>query len=165
MDTQELKLSAPWLVYYRKIEALFGVDPEIRVEFDEDNFEIELFVEDQDKANAIAQLLPATTQFGNIEVKTKVFLANENSWRAQIIQKAFNNSPILKDIQTVEADEMSNPMCFVIFKKEVVQYFSDNAGDIHGITSTLYQDLAKELLGSDQGIYFCTDSAQMMVQE
>ena len=32
----EVKLSSPWVLYYRKLEALFGNDPDIEVEFDAD---------------------------------------------------------------------------------------------------------------------------------
>ena len=48
-------------------------------------------------------------------------------------------------------------MRYVLFKKEVVQYDSDDISDFHGVCSTLYQDLAKEIIGEDEGIYFCTD--------
>jgi len=32
---KKVSLSAPWTIYYREIEELFGSDPEIRVEYDE----------------------------------------------------------------------------------------------------------------------------------
>lgn len=157
METNKVKLSAPWVIYYRQIEALFGVDPEVSVEFDEEALEIKLKVEDASKADAIAQLLPASKNFGNVDVTITVIPANADNWKAHIIQKAFKNSPVLEDIQIVQTELMSNPMCFVIFKKEVVQYYSDNAGDYHGLTSTLYQDIAKELIPAE-GVYYCTDN-------
>ena len=45
----------------------------------------------------------------------------------------------------------------MVFQNKVVQYFSDNMQDINGFTSTLYQEIAKELFGVDGGLYFCTD--------
>lgn len=156
-NMKELKLSAPWVVYFRQIESLFGEDPEIKVEFDEENIEVKLFVENESKADAIAKLLPMSKKFGNVELKITVIPANAENWKAQIVSEAFKGNPAVVDIKTIKIEEMSNPMCFVIFKKEVVQYFSDNAGDYHGLTSTLYQDLAKELIPAE-GIYYCTDN-------
>jgi hypothetical protein len=48
----------------------------------------------------------------------------------------------------------------VVFVPEVVQYYTDNLGDINGFRTTLYQELAKELFGDSElsrGVYFCTD--------
>jgi len=157
MFNENLSLSAPWEVYYRQVDALFGVDPEVNVEFDDDNLILKVYVDNASKAEAIAQLLPMTKQFGNVEVLINVIPANLDNWKASIVKKAFEGNPAVVDIQTIEFDELSNPMCFVSFKKEVVQYYSDNAGDLHGLTSTLYQDIAKELIPSD-GIYYCTDN-------
>ena len=48
---------------------------------------------------------------------------------------------------------------YVVFKNCVVQFFADNLNDCHGIISTLYQDIAEEILTGDgaQGVYFNTD--------
>jgi len=35
MENNKLTMSAPWVLYYKKINALFGVDDEINIEFDE----------------------------------------------------------------------------------------------------------------------------------
>jgi hypothetical protein len=48
----------------------------------------------------------------------------------------------------------------VVFVPKVVQYYTDNLGDINGFRTTLYQELAKELFGESEltrGVYFCTD--------
>ena len=49
-------------------------------------------------------------------------------------------------------------MTYVVFKKEVVQYFNDSLGDIHGVCSTLMQDIAKDIFEDTEGVYFCTDT-------
>lgn len=57
----KFKLSAPWVTLHRQIEALFGEDPDIKVEYvagDGEDPIIKLYVEGQDKADAIEQLLP-----------------------------------------------------------------------------------------------------------
>lgn len=52
-----------------------------------------------------------------------------------------------------------NSFTYVVFEKEVVQYWNDNLADYNGLTSTLYQDLAKEIFedANLDGVYFCTD--------
>lgn len=151
----DVKLSSPWVLYYRKLEALFGNDPDIEVEFDEDEYEIKLYVDNISKADALSQLLPDYKAFGNLKVLISVIPSNSSQWKAHLIPEAFKGNPAFKDMQIVEGI-MSNPVCYVIFKKEVVQYPSDNLGDIHQITSTLYQDIAKELIDIE-GVCYCTD--------
>ena len=38
---------------------------------------------------------------------------------------------------------------------------NDDLSDAHGICSTLYQDLAKEVFGESEGIFFCTEVSPM----
>ena len=49
-------------------------------------------------------------------------------------------------------------MTYVVFVKEVVQYFNDDLGDANGVCSTLYQDIAKRLFTSTEGVFFCTNT-------
>ena len=65
------KLSSPWVTLYREIEAMFGEDPDIKVEYvagDGNDPIIKLYVEGQDKADAIAKILPETYEFGGVTV-------------------------------------------------------------------------------------------------
>ena len=50
-------------------------------------------------------------------------------------------------------------MVYVVFKNCVVQFFNDNLNDCHGVISTLYQDIAADVLTGEgaQGVYFNTD--------
>ena len=66
----------------------------------------------------------------------------------------FDNEALI-DIAVVHGIFASD-LVYVIFKKEVVQYFNDNLGDYNGICSTLYQELAKNVLKPQPGIFFCT---------
>jgi hypothetical protein len=53
---------------------------------------------------------------------------------------------------------LTNPITYVIFKKEVVQYYDDNLGDAHGNRTTLYEQIANQIFEDREGIYFCTDN-------
>ena len=52
------------------------------------------------------------------------------------------------------------PFTYVVFKNCVVQFFNDNLNDPHGVLSTLYQDIAREVFGDcgmAGGVAYCTD--------
>ena len=150
-------LSSPWVIFYREIEALFKDDPAISVDYDEDTKTIKLYVEGAEKADALAQLLPTERKFGNITVKIDVIPSNlgEPS-KLQLFQKAFDGNPALSYIhESVGVFDFD----YVVFKAKVVQYLSDNTGDVNRLTSTLYQDIAKDVFEDTQGVFFCADIA------
>ena len=153
----KVNLSSPWVTFYREIEVLFSEDPEVTVIFDEDELEIRLYVDDAKKANALEKLLPYERTFGNVTVHVIVIPPNDtNEFDAQLFYDAFNGNEALSFIDVVEG-VFDNPLAYVVFKNKVVQYFNDDLGDIHGVCSTLYQDIAKRLFEGCKGIYFCTD--------
>ena len=155
--SKNVKLAAPWVTYFRKIEALFGADPDVDVRLDEEKKVITLYVSGEDKADAIAQLLPFQKEFGNVTVQINVVPANREEYQTiDLINLAFKGNPNLSYIETVDGI-FSNKINYVVFKNEVVQYFNDNLNDIHGLTSTLYQDIAKDIFGTNKDVCFCTD--------
>ena len=84
---------------------------------------------------------------------------NANEDKLTLISKAFEGNPAFSDIVSTEL--FNKPISYVLFRKEVVQYFNDDLSDAHGICSTLYQDLAKEVFGESEGIFFCTEVSPM----
>ena len=153
-----LKLSPPWVILYREIEALFKDDPEVRVIFDEDEIEIKLYVENAEKADALTQLLPAEKEFGNVTAKITVIPANAlSSSKLSLYLAAFKGNPALSYVQTVHGI-YTNDINYVVFRNKVVQYWTDNLRDINGLCSTLYQEIAKDVFGESEGIFFCTDT-------
>lgn len=153
---ENLKLSSPWILFYREIEALFKEDPAIKVEYNEDTQTIKLFVEGEEKADALTQLLPAERTFGNITVKVTVIPANlGNASTLQLFQKAFEGNAAFAFTYASDGIFSAN---YVVFKGKVVQYPSDDIGSLNGLTSALYQDIAKDIFGQDTpGLYFCTE--------
>lgn len=155
---KNLNLSTPWAILYHEIDAMFKKDPGVRVSFNSNIPEIRLYVEDTEKADALLKLLPNKKQFGNVTVNIVVCPANavEES-KIALLEKAFKGNEAFSRIQVVKEDFMTNPISYVLFKKEVVQYFTDDIGDAHGICSTLYQNIADELFGQSEGIHYCTE--------
>jgi hypothetical protein len=156
--TKKVNVSAPWWTYYRKLDALFGKDPDIHTTFEEEKKIIVLRVENQDKAEALAELLPGSVQFGNVKVSIVVLTSNENTeTRAELIKKALKGNPALSYDQAVEG-VMTNPLHYFVMRNEVAQFWNDNLHDINGRESYLYEDLAREIIGEDDGVMFCTNT-------
>ena len=161
---KKLKLSSPWVTYAREIHEMFGRDPQIKVEYDEDNVEVKLYVDNADKADAISQILPAEKFFGGVSLKITVIPSNGlNSPAKSLFDRAFDGNPVFA--HTSEFQGLYNqPVTYVVFKKYVVQYFSDNLGDEHGLTSTLYQDIARDLFEVN-GTCYCTDTEDIVYND
>ena len=154
---QNAKLVSPWVIYYRKVQTLFAEDPDIRVVFDDDSLVLRVFVEGVEKAEALTQLLPMKVTFGSVTMTISVVPANKVMTKVDYIRNAFKGNPAVSMIETVADPSLSNPMTFVEFEPKVVQYFSDTISDLHGLTSTLYENLAKDIFEESQGIFFTTD--------
>lgn len=163
----KINLSAPWIQYYREVEALFAKDDEVHVIFDEDEVELKIYVDDTPKAVALDKLLPDKMEYGGVVLKIVVIPANtkeaeeynidEDMPLCQYLGAAFYGNGALRDIRIVSGI-FANDLVYVIFKKEVVQYYNDNLGDYNGICSTLYQNIAKNVLKPIVNVYFCTDT-------
>ena len=154
----KLGLVSSWVQYFRKLEAFFAEDPGVKVLLDNKNAAIKLLVEDGTKAVALEALLPDEMTFGNATVKVIVVPANPKlaAGKIDLVAEAFEGNGAVVGIYSIDRI-FSNTMNYVVFKPKVVQYFNDDLSDAHGIRSTLYQDLAKELFGEDGGVFFCTD--------
>ena len=153
--TEKMKLSAPWVTYAREIKAMFGQDPQIAVEYDEDNLEVRLYVDNADKAEAIKEILPPVKLFGAVGVKITVISDTLKGKEKTVFDRAFEGNPIYSHSSKFQG-LYNNPITYVVFKKEIAQYFSDNLGDENGVTSALYQDIAKDIFQTE-GTYFCTE--------
>ena len=163
-----MKLSPPWCEYYSQLKAMFGEDPDINLEIDGDNNNpiINMRVKSVDKATALSLLIPEEKEFGNIIVYVNIIPPN-NKYSGfkldnlvPVYEAAFKNNPVLSFIHKLEGIYGFNAI-YVVFKNKVVQYFNDNLNDIYGNTSTLYEDIARDIFEySDRfknGVFFCTD--------
>ena len=157
INNKELNMMSPWAEYFNQLVAFFKEDDDVRVEYDNEAMVIKIYVDGAAKAEALSKLLPTSKKFGNVEVKVNIIPANPlDTSRIGLFKKAFEGNEAVADIETI-SDISSNDFNFIIFKPEVVQYYNDDLSDFNGICSTLYQDLAKELFGETEGVYFCTE--------
>ena len=152
-----LRLTSPWITYYRELSELFKKDEEISIIYDEEENEVKLYVENATKAEALARLLPTEKEFGNVALKITVVPANTLlKSRPVDFEEAFKSNGAVSYMKTVRTYQGVD-FTYIVFKKEVVQYFNDDLGDINGLCSTLYQNIAKNIFEETEGVYFCTD--------
>lgn len=166
----KLKLAPPWITYVNELKAMFESDPTIKIVYSNEDIAVKIYIEDVNKAEAISFLLPEEVVYGNVTLFIYVIPAN-NDWAdstfdpcaatyKEIFDTAFKDNPVYA-YSTEVTGVFSNVLTYVVFKNKVVQFFNDNLNDIHGLISTLYQDIADELFQDDEydlyGVHFCTD--------
>lgn len=165
----KLKLSAPWYITVREFEALFNYDEEVHVVYDEETLTLKLYVDNADKAAALAELLPTVYEYGTKVLAVEVIPANESKCDMTIESKeflyemAFEGNPIFSFARSVRLG--TNTLTYVVFLKMVVQFFIDDLSDAFGNRSTLYQEIAKDIFGEEEGVSFCTDVEDIVQEE
>ena len=159
---EELKLSSPWERLARQLEALFAQDPAVRVstDFAAEEKTIRIYVDGDEKAGALSRLLPKYKVFGNVQVKLCVVPANGTlALLRGDLSKAFAGNPALLEIlPATMPDGSPSGEFYAVFEPRVVQFWADNLASPEGVVSTLYEELARELLtgSSAAGIRPCT---------
>ena len=165
MNDARLKILPPWSITIKKFEALFDGDPQIacNTDYSSGHAAIVLACNNGDKVAALQQILPEEISFGNAKLKVVVDGVPSNrafANKKELFETAFQGNPAFA-YAVSPVDEGINwfSMVYVVFKNCVIQFFADNLNDCHGVISTLYQDIAAELLdgpGAD-GVCFNTD--------
>ena len=175
-------LAAPWIRHYRKVQKLFERDRSISVLFDTDDVAIKLYVDDEDKAAALDEIIKSKIIFGNVTLTVDVILPND-SVRAKKVRARvpYTNhyratcEPVIITNEDIYLRALSGNRAFdgmeyaygpggtvfryVVFRPEVVQYFCDDISSYNGCTSTLYESIAKDVFEEETGVFFCTSPA------
>lgn len=165
MSDIRLKILAPWTITARKFEALFDGDPQIAFNIDYSGVHpaIVLACNNGDKVTALQLILPNEIDFGNVKLSVQIDGTPSNRTfvnKKELFDTAFAGNPVYAYSIAPTLDGYNWwDVVYVVFKNTVVQFFADNMNDCHGIISTLYQDIAEELLTGTgaQGVYFNTD--------
>ena len=153
-----MKLAPPWVIYYKEINALFGDDPDITVQYEEDTNTINMKVDGQEKADAIVQILPTEKKFGNVVVKINVIPANKPQTELDVFKKAFEGNPIFSYAVSIDTGMTSNTFNYFVFKHKICQYYGDSLNDPHGNISMLYEEIARDVFEKNESVMFSTDT-------
>lgn len=160
-----LYLVSPWIEYYHKMKAMFEDDPRIRIVFDDDMMELRFYAVTDYLIDALEKFIPSEMSWGEVTLTNIIVPPNNKNVRithckeqppSDWLAELFCHNPHFSEAFYVDSI-FSNGITYVIFKKEVIQYYSDNLSDAHGVTSVLMEDLARELLKTPDGVFYCTD--------
>ena len=167
MSEVRFKISPPWVLLTRKLEALFDPDPMIAFNVDygaEGGPSVILATNDGEKAAALVKILPEEINYGGVILHIGVDCPNMANLafpnNKVLFETAFKGNPIFAyAMSPYEEGYMWMPVVYVVFKNCVVQFFADNLNDCHGVMRTLYQEIADEIFGYGDvtGVYFNTD--------
>lgn len=162
-------MSPPWQIFYSEIKEMFRGDPDISLFYDKDEQSIKLYVDNPKKAAALECILPESKEFGNVNILISVIPSNmdlynkivsktfdQENWQTYI--DAFEGNPVFESVKHFDTLYIT----YVIFKKEVVQFYTDDMSDINGKTSTLYENIARDVLKNTAGVFFCTTSQDVL---
>lgn len=158
MGKKNESLSPPWDIYVSKVKALFKGDKEVVLKYDEDERTLNMFVSSFVKAEALNKIMPKNVSFGNVSLIINIITPDDEiSDIADTFRAAFKDNPNVTDIVSIK-DPFDNYINYMIFKKEVVQFYDDDISDIYGLCSTLNEDIAREVFSEFKSdIRFCTD--------
>ena len=161
METNEksVKMAPPWVQYANAVKAMFREDPEVMVDYEDISRSLKLYVSNPMKAEALDRVLEHEKVFGNEAVTLMVVPANGEYSIRDWIRVALNGNGAVSRFVDVEGP-LSNPLTYIAFKKEVVQYYNDNLGDLYGNRNTLYETLAGEIFPKHEGVLFCTEAKE-----
>lgn len=149
MQDVRLKLSPPWITYTNMLQQLFDGDPQIAFNIDPTGRFVVIACNNGDKCAALAKLLPETVWYGNVFLEISIDGPMSNRAFAsdkELFETAFEGNPAFAyAVCPAEEGYTWITLTYVVFKNCVVQFFNDNLDDCHGVVSTLYQDIAKEV--------------------
>ena len=160
-----VQLSPPWYSYQRKVLALFGGDPEVRVrdlhQEDKCNYTLFIVVRNEVKARAIRSLLPRTVEVGGATITSRIFIpvdlcevrGSEQDSETQLLKDAFTGNPVFDRVDSQGIGNLEWSYC--IFKKEVLQFWNDDLSNFYGLHTTLAETIAREIL-REVAVQFCT---------
>ena len=167
-----LKSLSPWEITYKKINAMFEEDHEVNVIIDRDVKNdtyintVKLYVDNADKAYALHELLKRSYDYGSIKLEVIVVPTSKGNvtvtdWTGPVLyEAAFYRNPIFE--YAIDGPSVfTNPITYVVFHPQVIQYFTDDLGDINGYHSTLAQDIAKDIFIDSDDVFYCTDRTKV----
>lgn len=155
---ENMKLSPPWITFVHEVEALFADDLGVKVKYNNEDYSLKLYVDDTDKAVALAKLIPEKKEFGNVTLTVSIIPPNSEEWSVdELFYKAFSGNSALS--MATSYDSPFGKVSYAVFQKKVVQFFNDQINDINGNKSMLFEDIAKDVFGDNHGIFYCTEAS------
>ena len=150
------KLSPPWVTFANEVRALFEHDNEVSILFDQDEMEISLYVAAPEKAEALTALLKPQQTFGNVTVKVTVIPGNGIGMKyPELVKTAFAGNKALYWFE--EVDSPFGHFAYCVWDARPAQFYDDNLASPWGYKTMLLEDIARDVLKDDLGLFHCTE--------
>ena len=155
---EKVKLSPPWDEYVRKLTLLFQQDEEIHLQYKENDNKVTIWVDNTDKYEAMRKLLPSEMEFGGHKLEIEIIPADAleaEKDNRYYLKKLFKGNNAVSEIVDTEIGAAN--VTYIEFEKEVVQFWNDNLADLHGVKSTLMEDIARDIMPETTNVFYGTD--------
>lgn len=159
-ETQAASLPDPVWIYFAKLLVMFGKDPDVELEFERvDDFTSKAFIYVNDsnrpgKSDAFTKMLPSRVDFRLQRLYIEVISTNDSRADHEVLIDMFYGNPIIDSFVTDHSGRH-----YIVFKKDILQYYANDLSDVNSLQSALAEDLARELITDDiTNVYFCTAS-------
>lgn len=159
MNNTNMKLSAPWDIFAKRMRKLFEGDSDITIEHDDTDIPmIRVLVDSQDKYEALTKLLPSIVEFGNVKILINVVPSNKEKTYRELFETLFEGNPAFSNVIGKYVDVAGKVFAeYVMFKPKIAQYYADNLMDPYGNNNELYANIAKDVFRPIEGIRYGTD--------
>ena len=145
-------LSAPEYTLQKKVNAMFGKDPDIVVTNltgSGKSCKFDVNVKNVKKAAAIKAILKSPVSYGNTLITINVngpdgkTVEQSNLDAATTLNNAFSGNPIFQSVQTASFYSL-----YCVFSKPVIQFFNDDLSTYNGYYSAITSDVARNILAT-----------------
>ena len=151
----EVKLSAPWVTYFKMVYNVLTGDPEISMPTvieDEGDGVYSFYIESPNstKIIALSKVLKNEIVMGNITVKVQyrctndayIELLNEDIF-ASDYEDAFSGNKYFVKIESVKSPVGS--FDYAVFTRDIISFFNDDMTDYHANAHYIVADIIKQI--------------------
>ena len=152
---RQLVLGTPWSLYAQRVKSLFGPDPDVTVEYQDDARFLLLRVKGSAKAAAISALLPSEMDYGSVILRievTQVF--GDPGEDRKLFDDAFGGNPVFSG---TAMGGIVGDIPYALFKPAVVQLHEDDVSKYEGLVTMTYEELARSVV-EDTDVRICSDA-------
>ena len=158
MAGAKAKLASPWVIFANQVESFFAGDPEVSCDYSDDGPALTVRVENATKADAIADLMGAEREFGNVTLKISVVPANADESQAALVRKALQGNPLFVDVE--ELPWPGGTATYAEMMPEVLTWEADSLQSPWGLQAATAEAVAREVFCVEPGTFFCTVPAE-----
>jgi len=166
-EEKKVDMNSPWVQWTNYVRELFKLDPQVQVTWSDETMELHIIVTDNPlKAVALRELLAGVRMFGDdtgvIVIVEQVQTRGGDKYLPTLVAAALEGNPLYNYMyQWNDPEATSNPLCWCVMDKRIVQYPNDNLHHLYGDETILPETLAAKVFGDyTDHIFYCTNNPE-----